>query len=78
MNTTTNTSTNTSTLAVEGMTCPSCVARVSRALHEVDGVTAIDVRLREGTVIVKHDDEAAVGALVDALWEAGYPSSPRP
>jgi copper chaperone CopZ len=65
----------TSVLNVEGMTCRSCVAHVNRALRDVAGVGAVDVRLREGTVTVNHD--AAVETLVEALREAGYESSPN-
>lgn len=59
-------------LQVEGMTCPSCIAHVDRALREVEGVQAVEVRLREGTVTVEHDGDAA--PLVEALREAGYAS----
>ncbi len=69
--------TKTTTLAVEGMTCPSCAAHVNRALRDLDGIASVDVRLREGTVIVRHETSAPVDALVDALREAGYESSPR-
>ncbi len=65
----------TSTLTVEGMTCPSCIAHVNRALRDVAGVETIDVRLREGTVVVKHDAE--VELLIEALREAGYASAPK-
>lgn len=65
------------TLAVEGMTCPSCIAHVNRTLREIDGVQSIDVRMREGTVVVEHGDGANVSMLVEALREAGYPSTPR-
>lgn len=65
----------TSTLTVEGMTCPSCVAHVNRALRDLDGVEAVEVRLREGTVVVRHDAE--VELLIEALREAGYPSVPK-
>lgn len=61
-------------LAVEGMTCHSCVAHVTRALRDVDGVTHVDVRLAEGRVRVRHT--AAVPHLVEALAEAGYPATP--
>lgn len=66
----------TTVLTVEGMTCPSCVAHVNRALRDLDGVAAVDVRLREGTVTVKHEPAAPVDALVEALREAGYASTP--
>jgi copper chaperone CopZ len=68
--------TKTSVLAVEGMTCRSCVAHVSRALRDVQGVGSVDVRLREGTVTVEH--AAPVEVLIEALRDAGYASSAKP
>jgi copper chaperone len=65
-------------LNVEGMTCPSCIRHVSAALHELDGVGAVQVELRAGTVRVEHDAAAApIERLIDALRDAGYESRPR-
>jgi copper chaperone len=63
-------------LEVEGMSCPSCIRHVKDALGEVEGVNEVDVRLREGRVVVKHEG-AAVDSMVQALREAGYESSPK-
>lgn len=63
-------------LDVQGMTCSSCVRHVKEALREVDGVEAVDVRLADGQVTVKHAEEASVSSMVEALREAGYQSSP--
>ena len=63
-------------LAVEGMTCHSCVSHVKKALMDVDGVEEVDVRFSEKKVRVRHDGGAAVPQLVEALAEAGYPASP--
>lgn len=66
------------TLEVQGMTCPSCIRHVSAALTDLDGVDAVDVKLRDGLVIVKHDaTQASIETLIDALTEAGYASRPR-
>lgn len=66
-------------LAVEGMTCHSCVTHVRKALMRVDGVETVDVRLAEGKVRVRHHaGEAPVTQLVEALAEAGYPATPAP
>ncbi len=67
---------NDTTLAVEGMTCHSCVAHVRRALLDLDGVELVDVKLKEGKVLVRHDAGAApIPQLVEALAEAGYPAT---
>jgi copper chaperone len=64
------------TLDVSGMTCPSCVRHVNAALRELDGVDNVDVRLRDGKVLVRHDQQkATVNHLIAALREAGYEST---
>lgn len=65
-------------LEVEGMTCPSCIRHVSSALTELEGVGAVDVKLRDGLVVVKHDaTQAPIGQLIETLNEAGYASKQR-
>ncbi|WP_437621934.1 heavy-metal-associated domain-containing protein [Sorangium sp. So ce1151] len=60
-------------LHVDGMSCPSCIRHIDSALRELDGVEKVDVRLREGTVVVRHDPASApVDALVEAVRGAGY------
>ena len=59
------------TYTVKGMTCDHCVLSVREEVEEVDGVTAVDVDLPSGRVVVSGAgvDEAAVRAAVE---EAGY------
>ncbi len=65
-------------LEVEGMSCPSCIRHVTSALTDIDGVDKVDVKLRDGLVIVKHDKAiATIEQLVSALGEAGYVSKER-
>jgi copper chaperone CopZ len=65
-------------LDVQGMSCPSCIRHIREALNDVEGVSAVDVRLADGWVMVKHDlESSSVGQLVEALRDAGYESSPR-
>ncbi|HEY7100998.1 MAG TPA: heavy metal-associated domain-containing protein [Mycobacteriales bacterium] len=60
----------TSTYAVAGMTCEHCVRSVTEEVSEVPGVTAVEVDLAGGRVIVQGDvDDAAVR---EAVAEAGY------
>lgn len=63
-------------LDVVGMSCPSCASHIDRALRDREGVSKVEVRLREGKVLVEHDpDTAPSGSLIEALREAGYASS---
>lgn len=65
-------------LEVQGMTCPSCVRHVTSALTELEGVGKVDVTLRDGLVVVRHDTaQAPIAQLIDALSGAGYVSKQR-
>lgn len=65
-------------LEVQGMSCPSCIRHVSSALTELEGVDKVDVKLRDGIVVVKHDRaQAPVAQLIETLDEAGYASKLR-
>ncbi len=65
-------------LHVDGMSCPSCIRHIDSALRDIQGVDKVDVKLREGTVLVKHDPSAApANTLIEALRDAGYESRPH-
>lgn len=60
-------------LTVTGMTCDHCVAKVEKALNEVDGVWGVFVELDGGTAEVDFDDaKAAPDRLTEAVKAAGY------
>ncbi|SAI74712.1 heavy-metal transporting P-type ATPase [Bordetella ansorpii] len=60
-------------LAVEGMTCASCVKRVERVLSAVPGVQSASVNLATERAQVSYDpDSAAPDAMVAAVGRAGY------
>jgi Cu+-exporting ATPase len=62
-----------SELAIEGMTCASCVRRVERALSKVPGVTEASVNLATEKAHVVYDPaEAQLGGLTAAIEKAGY------
>lgn len=63
-------------LEVQGMSCASCVHHVGVALKELEGVSKVDVRLREGKVLVRHEPAISVDSLVQALADAGYAARP--
>ncbi len=64
------------TLAVENMTCASCPYIVKQSLTRVEGVTAVDVSLKEKKAVVQYDDaKTNVEALSTATRNHGFPSS---
>ncbi|AUH65482.1 heavy metal translocating P-type ATPase [Paracoccus zhejiangensis] len=57
-------------IAIEGMTCASCVGRVERALQAVPGVASATVNLATERATVTGPADA--GALLRAITETGY------
>ncbi|MEJ2887066.1 heavy metal translocating P-type ATPase [Actinomycetospora aeridis] len=61
-------------LAITGMTCASCAARIERRLNKLDGVTA-EVNYATGTASVTHEDAVDVDGLVTTVEHLGYGAS---
>ena len=60
-------------IAIGGMTCASCVARVERALRKVPGVADASVNLAtESARVTVHDPALGAARLRRAVREAGY------
>ena len=59
-------------LRSQELSCPSCVAKIEKALKAVKGVRSASVYFNTGRIEVEHDPEAAGQALVDAVRGAGY------
>ncbi len=60
-------------LAIEGMTCASCVRRVERAVQRVSGVRDVSVNLVTERAAVRYDPRiASIDALLRAVDAAGY------
>lgn len=57
-------------LKVSGMSCGHCVRAVEQALKQVDGATVESVQVGQAKVVL--DDAVPVGALIDAVSDAGY------
>jgi mercuric ion binding protein len=63
------------TLAVDGMSCPSCPYIVRTVLQEVPGVARAEVSYAEKTAVVTFDDtRTTVAALTEATAGVGFPS----
>jgi periplasmic mercuric ion binding protein len=66
------------TLAVQHMTCTACPGTVKASIQAVPGVNNVVVSFEDKTAVVTYDDsKAAVGQLVKATTNAGYPSAPK-
>ena len=64
-------------LALEGMTCASCVARIERTLSKVPGVDTVSVNLATEKAHVRYDPTTvATPQLVGAVEAAGYKARP--
>ena len=64
-------------LALEGMTCASCAARIERALNKLDGVEAT-VNFATETAAVSFDQAlVAPEQLIEAVEHVGYHAHPR-
>ncbi len=61
-------------LNVQGMSCGSCVAHVTKALESIPGVQSIHVDLESGRVQVERTSNESAD-LIHVLNEEGYPSS---
>ena len=58
---------------VAGMTCGSCVNRITRAVQKVEGVTRVTVDLRQETATVRREPALVSNAVLAAAVEgAGY------
>ncbi|MFE5699755.1 heavy-metal-associated domain-containing protein [Rhodococcus koreensis] len=62
----------TSSVTVTGMTCDHCVSSVTEEISELPGVTAVNVDLATGTVVIESSTDLDPGAVADAVAEAGY------
>lgn len=43
-------------IAIEGMSCEHCVARVTKTIEELDGVEKVKVHLKKGLASIKFDE----------------------
>lgn len=64
-------------LRSDELSCPSCVAKIEKALHALPGVETAQVRFNTGRIEVEHDPQvAAVDTLVQTVQRIGYAAKP--
>ena len=59
-------------LKVEGMSCSHCENAVKTAVSALNGVTDVDVDLKNGFVLVTHDENATESIIKNEIEEQGY------
>jgi len=64
-------------LAIEGMTCASCVARVEKSIARVPGVESVTVNLATESAHVEASAPIDDAALIAAVSRAGYGARPK-
>jgi len=65
-------------LKIEGMTCASCVARLEKALHKVEGVKDASVNLATEFATLHTRPEVKVETLINAVKLAGFDVAQQP
>ena len=67
------------TLRSQQLSCPSCVAKIEKALGAREGVKHAKVHFTTGRIEVEHDDQRIAAAeLVKVVRAAGYESRISP
>ncbi|XWK67567.1 cation transporter [Tunturiibacter gelidiferens] len=63
------------TLAVPGMTCPTCPITIKKALMKEQGVANVTVRYERKELIVSFDDvKTTTDAIMKSTAAVGFPS----
>jgi copper chaperone len=62
----------TTTVTVMGMSCGGCAASVREEVGDIPGVSAVDVELSSGTVLIDSEGLVEAVAIKNAVEEAGY------
>ena len=60
------------TIKVKGMSCQHCVASVTKALSEIDGVNDVQVSLEKGEATFNEKSPVAEQTIKDAITKIGF------
>jgi len=60
-------------LKITGMTCAGCSNHISKALHELDGILAEEVKYPGDIAVIKFDSEKTnAEAIIEVIEKIGY------
>jgi copper chaperone CopZ len=66
-------------LRSQEFSCPSCVAKIEKALKGVPGVEEAKVHFNTGRIVVEHNpDRASTDELIKTVRAAGYEAKAAP
>ena len=60
------------TVKVKGMSCQHCVASVTKALSEIDGISDVNVNLEAGEATYNEQSPVAADTIKDAIARIGF------
>jgi len=60
------------TIKVQGMSCQHCVASVTKALSDLDGVTDVRVSLEKGEATFNEQSPVDEATIKDAITKIGF------
>jgi copper chaperone len=60
------------TIKVKGMSCQHCVASVTKALSDIDGITDVQVNLEKGEATYNEQNPIAEQTIKDAISNIGF------
>ena len=60
------------TIKVKGMSCQHCVASVTKALSEIEGITDVQVSLEKGEATFTENNPGTDQTIKDAISKIGF------
>ncbi len=60
------------TIKIKGMSCNHCVAAVTKALGEIDGISNVKVSLEQGEAAFEEGKPVDDGTIKNAVKKAGF------
>ena len=60
------------TVKVKGMSCQHCVASVTKALTEIEGISDVKVNLEAGEATYNEENQVAADTIKDAIARIGF------
>jgi len=60
------------TIKVKGMSCQHCVASVTKALNDLEGISDVKVDLEAGAATYNENSPVTIEAIKDAISRIGF------